>query len=327
MCNPNGDPDDENKPRMDYDRGINLVSDLRLKRYIRDYLMDYKGQIIFVRKIDNASVNPKKSLVTILHIEDKKKLDITDQQVKEFLKNAVDVKMFGAIVPDVKFVSSKSNVIFVGPIQFNWGYSLNKVTGAMDSSGITSHFQTGKTGEDVESESVKGTGTMGKDFKVAYSIIAFHGIISAKRAEHTGLTEDDIKLFDDAMIKAIPLEATTRSKKGQEPLFYLRVEYNNKEFFLSDLRRYVKLVDQNNSEIPFDQSAKLGSLKEYKLDLSNLKSKLDKVKENILKIHFWKHEDIGIHGWNLTNGEKWEYEIEKEGKKEKRIVEIKDLSK
>ena len=39
MCNPNGDPDDENKPRMDYDRNINLVSDLRLKRYIRDYLM------------------------------------------------------------------------------------------------------------------------------------------------------------------------------------------------------------------------------------------------------------------------------------------------
>lgn len=40
MANPNGDPDEENRPRMDYDRGINLVSDLRAKRYIRDYLAD-----------------------------------------------------------------------------------------------------------------------------------------------------------------------------------------------------------------------------------------------------------------------------------------------
>jgi CRISPR-associated protein Csh2 len=39
LCNPNGDPDDENKPRMDYDTQTNLVSDVRLKRYLRDYLM------------------------------------------------------------------------------------------------------------------------------------------------------------------------------------------------------------------------------------------------------------------------------------------------
>lgn len=302
MCNPNGDPDDENKPRMDYDRGINLVSDLRLKRYLRDYLMDYRDQTIFVRKINNASVNPKKSLATILEIKDEKKIAITNRQVNDFLKRATDVRMFGAIVPDVTFESSKGNTIFVGPIQFNWGYSLNKVTGPMDSSGITSHFQTGKTSE--EEESVKGTGTMGKDFRVAYSIIAFHGIISAKRAEFTCLTENDIKLFDDAMIKAITLEATTRSKTGQTPLLYLRVEYNNKEFFLGDLRKYVKLIDQESKKIQFDQSVKLGSLDEYKLDLSDLKNKLDKAKENILSIHFWKHEDIGIDGWNITNGEK-----------------------
>jgi len=40
LCNPNGDPDDENKPRMDYDTHRNLVSDVRLKRYIRDYLLN-----------------------------------------------------------------------------------------------------------------------------------------------------------------------------------------------------------------------------------------------------------------------------------------------
>ena len=49
-ANPNGDPMDENKPRLDEETGINLVTDVRLKRTIRDYLHETKSQNIFVRK-------------------------------------------------------------------------------------------------------------------------------------------------------------------------------------------------------------------------------------------------------------------------------------
>lgn len=222
MCNPNGDPDDENKPRMDYHRSINLVSDVRLKRYIRDYLGDYKKDettIIFVSKSEGAVVNAKTSLATILNVKNKDKIEIDGNQINEFLDKAIDVRMFGAIIPDVTFKDRKGNVTYTGPIQFNWGHSLNKVTGPMESNGITSHFQTGKTTEEGESE--KGSGAMGKDYRVDYSIIAFHGIISAKRAEHTHLIDMDIELFDDAMIHAIPLEATSRSKFEQHPLLYI----------------------------------------------------------------------------------------------------------
>lgn len=55
LTNPNGDPDEENRPRMDYERDINLVSDLRIKRYIRDYLLD-KGYELFVSKVDDKAV-------------------------------------------------------------------------------------------------------------------------------------------------------------------------------------------------------------------------------------------------------------------------------
>lgn len=48
--NPNGDPMDENKPRIDEETGVNIVTDVRLKRTIRDYLHDFKGQEIFVRR-------------------------------------------------------------------------------------------------------------------------------------------------------------------------------------------------------------------------------------------------------------------------------------
>ena len=48
QSNPNGDMDDENKPRMDWETETNLVSDVRLKRYIRDYLEKFKGEKLFI---------------------------------------------------------------------------------------------------------------------------------------------------------------------------------------------------------------------------------------------------------------------------------------
>jgi len=317
MTNPNGDPDDENKPRMDYDRNLNLVSDVRLKRFIRDYIENHKQEDknrIFVHKIDGASVNAKKSLANILSLNESKKIELNSEQEENFKNNALDVRLFGAVVQDVKF-ANKANAALTGAVQFNWGYSLNKYTGPVDSSGITSHFQTGKSSEGEES--TKSSGAMGKDYRVGYSIIAFHGIISAKRAEHTNLTNTDIDVFDEAMIKAIPFEATTRSKMGQTPLFYMRVEYNNPAFFIGDLRRYVKLVDKENKEIPFDESDKLDWDK-YNLDISKLKTKLEKVQDKISKIHFWKNEDVELYGFDLEdeNGIKIE-NLSKEKKSEK----------
>jgi len=363
-CNPNGDPDDENKPRMDYDRNVNLVSDVRLKRYIRDYLMDYKNETVFVCKVDGETVDATGRLKylyflsnIILALDDKGKLDDAklDNNVKKILKSdtqskrgklenfitaikdgkkdfkdinsykglskelnlkisgkssdlqeikdtdiaklndncllseLIDVRYFGATMPIKSKEGIGSSRTFTGPIQFNWGYSLNKVMGPMDSNGITATFG-GATDE---------YSTMGKDYRVDYSIIAFHGIISAKRAEHTLLKDDDIDLFDEAMIKAIPLEATTRSKTGQNPLLYIRVEYNNPEFFLCDLRKYVKLLNKKTKELNFDETDKLRSTKDYEIDLTELKGKLEKKGSNISAIYFWRDEDVEINGWNL----------------------------
>ncbi len=312
MTNPNGDPDDENKPRMDYDRNLNLVSDVRLKRYIRDYIEKYVKDDnhlpldIFVSKIDGATVDSTKRLKLL--IEKYKAKIIEDEKLKELmsgnnanekklskhlnwlLSKLIDVRFFGATMPIKAGDTGKgASITFTGPIQLNWGYSLNKVEGVIDSNTITSTF-----GGATEDQS-----TMGKDYRVGYSIIAFHGIISAKRAEHTNLTDSDIDIFDDAIIKAIPFEATTRSKMGQTPLLYLRVEYNSPEFFIGDLRRYVKLVTKENKEIPFDESSKLDWDK-YNLDISKLKTKLEKIHDKISKIHFWKNEDIKVEGWKVN---------------------------
>ena len=65
QCNPNGDPDQENKPRMDYDTETNLVTDTRLKRYIRDYL-SLSGKYVFVNMEDDKKVGMDTKMKAVL---------------------------------------------------------------------------------------------------------------------------------------------------------------------------------------------------------------------------------------------------------------------
>jgi len=301
MTNPNGDPDDENKPRMDYDTETNLVSDVRLKRYIRDYLED-QGEHIFVSKVEGQTVDSTQRLAhwiskMVIDNEMSAKDDIkAAEKIREILKNRgtpdapeitglikssdllldafLDVRLFGATMP-VKGQRGES-FTFTGPVQFNWGYSLNKVR-LVDSSTISSTFA-GRTrgGESGE------YGTFGKDYRVYYSLIAFHGIISGRRAQCTKLSEADIKLLEKALIKSIPLQAT-RSKIGQYPRLYIRIEYNDQETLIGDLRKYIQM------SIPQKTENQIRDVSDICLDLTKLISALqvEKINNRIKSIHYW----------------------------------------
>ena len=286
MCNPNGDPDDENKPRMDYERGINLVSDLRLKRYIRDYIEQHKNKTIFVTGKETLTATERLNKLA----QEKGANKIEALSDDDLLAELIDVRFFGATMP-IKGEKGGTSRTFTGPVQFNWGYSLNKVSGPMESSGITSHFR---------SEAEKGRGAMGKDYRVDYSLIAFHGIISANRAGHTKLTDKDIELLDEALIKSIPLMAT-RSKIGQYPRLYLRIEYNSPEFLIGDLRKYVDRLE--DPAIRF--------IEDYVLNLTRLKETLDGNKERIEKVYWWKDEDLKIRGVDFEDREWLEGKVQK----------------
>jgi len=262
LTNPNGDPDEENRPRMDYEREINLVSDVRLKRYIRDYLLD-QGMDLFVRKIDDKSLTAEARLAKLK--------DLTDEAI---LKQFIDVRLFGATMP-VK----GDNKTFIGPVQFNWGYSLNKVE--LLESSITSHFASGEG---------KEQGTIGKDYRVKYSIIAFSGVISGKRAEKTLLQDEDIILLDEAMVKAIPLQAT-RSKIGQYPRLYLRVEFNDAETILGDFRDYIGLEAKTES---------LRAINEFVISLDRLVDYLQLHQEAIKMIYYFADPQLEL----LLKGER-----------------------
>lgn len=256
LCNPNGDPDEENRPRMDYEREVNLVSDLRLKRYIRDYLLDL-GYDIFVRTVDDKTVNAEERT--------KKFKEFTDEWI---LDNLIDVRMFGATMP-VK----NDNKTFIGPVQFNWGYSLNKVE--LLESSITSHFS---------SDSGNKQGAIGKDYRVKYSLISFFGVVSGKRAEKTNLKQEDLELLDKSMKYAIVNQAT-RSKVGQYPRLYLRVEYNDSNTILGDYRDYVKLNEKVDS---------IRDIEEVSLDITKLVEKFNVNKEKINRIFYFADDSLEL---------------------------------
>ncbi|MCR1970753.1 type I-B CRISPR-associated protein Cas7/Csh2 [Clostridium cochlearium] len=263
LTNPNGDPDEENRPRMDYERDINLVSDLRLKRYIRDYLLS-RGYELFVMKLNDKPVTAEKRTKALKSFDDDTILD-----------TLIDVRMFGATMP-VK----GDNKTFIGPIQFNWGYSLNKVE--LLESSITSHFSTGEN---------KIQGAIGKDYRVKYSLIAFSGVVSGKRAQKTKLKNEDIELLDEAMKNAIP-ELVTRSKIGQYPRLYMRVEYKDDETILGDLRDYISLKQTEES---------IRDIRECELEIDELVDFLNKNKDRIkcINYHYDERLKLSLKGENV----------------------------
>lgn len=263
LANPNGDPDEENRPRMDEEREINLVSDLRLKRYIRDYLLerDYELYVQKVgEKIHEKSITGKKRLES---------LGIKNE--KEILERFVDVRMFGATIPvkDNKELNSQ----FTGPIQFNWGYSLNQVE--LLESSITSI---------MASTDEKLRGAMGKDYRVKYSFLAFSGVISARRGEKTNLKEEDIKLLDQALKYAIA-QQTTRSKIGQYPRLYIRAEYINKETILGDFRDFIHLKEKEEN---------IRDISEVELEIGELVKFLIYHKEKIKIIYYFIDDRLNL---------------------------------
>ena len=254
MTNPNGDMDNENKPRMDYDTDTNLVSDVRLKRYIRDYYEDVLGQEIFITKKAKDAKDRAEQM-------NKQNMNYTD---------LIDVRLFGAV-----FATKGGNDHITGPVQFNWGYSLNPVE-INESSTITSSFSSGEG--------------VGKDFRVKYSLIAFNGSVSALASQISKLTEDDLTRFDIAMIDAIPA-SRTRSKIGQTPRLYLRVELSNDKTFLKDLREFISI------EYKIDDKYKVRSVDDYELNIDNLLAYLER--QPISKIYYWKDENFEIKNWNV----------------------------
>lgn len=296
LCNPNGDPDEENKPRMDYEAGRNLSSDVRLKRYLRDYWLHLSDEAwralgydprpdVWVRQLEDENgglqrVSAKQrveALAKAFGEKSAKEAAKKPEFSQRLLQRLVDARLFGATIPIGEGEGERggASLTLTGPAQFSWGYSLNRAE-ILPSATISSQF----AGREQEEKGQYGT--FGKDWRVKYSLLAFYGTISAWRARRTGLTEQDVKLLDHSLLEALPLLATTRSKLGQTPRLYMRVQYTDDRTFLGDLRAGLSLEKEQGLE----------DLKDVELDFTGLVQRLRDAKDKIEKIVFWAHPDF-----------------------------------
>lgn len=272
-ANPNGDPLDDNKPRLDEETEINIVTDVRLKRTIRDYLEEYKNQSLFVKEVKDEKghiQDAKLRAKDYLEGEPKTLQQAKDIMKANILKECIDVRLFGATIPvDVKIgkKSETSSITLTGPVQFRMGRSLNKVE--------IQHIK--GTGAFASGEG-KSQATFREEYILPYSLIGFYGIINEKTAEYTHLTAEDVDLLIDGIWNGTR-NLISRSKFGQIPRVLIQIEYNEDYYFIGDLDKQVKLVhDLDNDKL-------IRSINDYKIDLSKLLDLLELNKDKIAKIN------------------------------------------
>ncbi|MGM0500499.1 MAG: type I-B CRISPR-associated protein Cas7/Csh2 [Bacillota bacterium] len=258
-ANPNGDPLDANKPRIDEETGINLVTDVRLKRTIRDYFFEYKGyngesgEDIFVREKENEDG-------TIQDGKTRAKDFAEDPQ--KVLEECIDVRLFGGVIP-----LSGDSITYTGPVQFQMGRSLHP----------------------VELKYIKGTGafasgsgrskkTFREEHIVPYSLIGFYGIINENAAQKTNLTEKDIDLLIEGMWRGTK-NLITRTKVGQTPRLLLKVNYNEPNFFIGELKNYIDLKTGQREE-------EIRDVDDYQLDITALVDVLNNNQDKIESINY-----------------------------------------
>lgn len=307
-ANPNGDPD-ENKPRIDEETEINIVTDVRLKRTIRDYLSDYLNCNIWVKEETDSDGNIK--------TREKKLADErieSENDAAKLLEKYIDLRLFGATIAGKKEKEDKEKkgkkgewvFTWTGPVQFKFGRSLHKVEPKLIKG--TTVMPSGEE---------KAAGTFTEVWILPYSLICFYGVINENAAKTTGLKDEDISILIDGIWNGTK-NLITRSKFGQVPRLLMKVTYKERNYHIGDLDKGIRLFDLEGKEI--DNGGKSGkeirSISELKLDLTRLVDVLKNNATRIDKISIEINNDVNY----VMNG--------KEGKGKdllKKLEEIQEL--
>lgn len=293
---PNGDPF-TGEQRYDEETKKILVSDVRIKRFIRTYLEDIEGEHIYVSEKTGAGKTDSKGVLTYI-AQNEKWNPCQKTDIAEIMKGLIDVRLFGGISTltneETKKIKVNKNectnghVQFTGPVQFAAiNPSLNRVNLKMHQN--TSHFT---------SKGDKAQGAIATTTLVPYSVVQIHGWINPTVAKSTDLKEDDLKKMFKALWYGTGGEGSSfsRSKVGQDSLLLLIIDYKENFDKLYGIDRTIKL--EPNKGMKDEQ---IRSMDDYALDFTKLKelAKNDKIE----KIRFYTEIDKIK---NELNGEKFE---------------------
>ncbi|WP_334194001.1 type I-C CRISPR-associated protein Cas7/Csd2 [Pararhodobacter sp.] len=233
--NPNGDPDAGNQPRLDPETGLGLVSDVSLKRKIRNYVdlahEGKDGHHIYVQ--EGAILNEKhRQAYTALRGDSggkkEAKLNPKDDAEAKALRdwmcaNFFDVRTFGAVM------STGINCGQVkGPVQITFASSVERILPAevtITRMAATNEAEKKKAEEGADSDQRTDNRTMGRKYIVPYGLYVAHGFVSAKFAERTGFSEADLDLLFEALKNAFEHDrSAARGEMATRKLIVFRHE-------------------------------------------------------------------------------------------------------
>lgn len=293
---PNGDPF-TGEQRYDEETKKILVSDVRIKRFVRTYLEDIEHEHIYVSEKTGAGKTDSKNVLEYI-AKDKKWNPRQKTDIAEIMKGLIDVRLFGGIstlkeeeakkIKVNKKECTNGHVQFTGPVQFAaLNPSLNCVNLRMHQN--TSHFTSNEN---------KAQGAISTTTLVPYSVVQIHGWINPTVAKNTDLKEDDLRKMFKALWYGTGGEGSSfsRSKVGQDSLLLLVIDYTQSFDKLYGVDRTIKL--EPNEGMKDEQ---IRSMDDYALNFTKLKelAKNDKID----KIRFYTEID---EIKNELNGEKFE---------------------
>jgi CRISPR-associated protein Csh2 len=287
MGNPNGDPD-ENRPRTLPD-GTHYVTDVRLKRFIRDYLKS-QGYEILVDTVEGKTTNLTGRVSAYLEAKNIAKCQGRDI-VNILLDAFIDARMFGssfAFKEQANWEPKPEPKTLTGAIQFQHG-EVKHQSQEVDIFG-TSVFGSDET---------KSQGTFTSYFGLRYALIAFHGIANEHSAQVSHLSDHDYSLMIDALWKGIRSAGNTRTKRGQVPRLLVSITYKPKsEFQFGNLMDYVSMHPASGKA-----EKEWASPEDYRLDLSRLIERVIQRNEKILTVDYCASPDVHFTGsmpesWN-----------------------------
>jgi CRISPR-associated protein Csh2 len=286
-ANPNGNPlSGANRPRKDPITDQAVVTDVRLKRYLRDQLED-DGHGVYITSTRNSEYakTREEMLKESLGITDPE--EVGDHAFDGFLDNAVDARYFGATIAvdtsDDEIIEAVEDQLpdhLTGPVQFSPGKSLHPVMENEEYNSLTSVIGT-------QEEKEQGGFDL-DDHRLKYALIGFHGLVDEHGAENTNLTTEDVKRLDTLCWRSIKNQTITRSKVGQEPRLYLRVEYADERFHIGGLTHDLDTVGDA------DDARAYRTVRDVTLDGSALIERLEDHEDRIEKVRLAADDALDI---------------------------------
>lgn len=288
---PNRDPLNDSDARRIFpeEDGRISLSDVSIKRDVRDYVIakypegDEKKHV-FVQPIINerGRLLGRKSLAENIAKKVGKEAEAKKDMKSVLIDHAFDVRTFGIVY------SEKPKFHLTGPVQFSWAHSMHPVD--------TQYIQGTVTmpSKDVSSDGAGGKtqGTIWTSYTLPFAVFMMTGIINAKSAEYSKMTEEDQELLLSALWQGTQFRHA-RGRGQQEPLFLLHLEYHDPLFRIGYLEETISLLPEHDKW--HNEASRPSSIREISLDLSSFLKIIQTYEKEIKRCRIWKHPLLEVN--------------------------------